>query len=237
MNVHNIMEEQVTARINNLYDQLKVENPVWFTCDCQSCRLDAISYVLNRISPKYVVSGRGITHTQDILEDTQLKADIDALGMEGIRLVNASKRPYHNKLHHRLPLEIASPLFNFPIFSGTVYDGSTFEPLTGASIKLLQNGKKSGMVDSSWYNPCKTYKTTKGNYTFWVKPEPAEKEQVSKQFHFTLEITAPDYDPVSHVFDVTLVSEKLDKSQTDSVYTLQIQDLFLFRKGTENPME
>jgi hypothetical protein len=31
MNVHNVMEEQVFARINALYDQVKKINPPWMT--------------------------------------------------------------------------------------------------------------------------------------------------------------------------------------------------------------
>ena len=82
MNIHNLMEEVVGHRINKLYNQIKEVNACWLTCDCENCRADAISYVLNRVAPRYVVSGRGVIHARDILQDAQIKADIDALGIE-----------------------------------------------------------------------------------------------------------------------------------------------------------
>lgn len=238
MDVHNIMEEVVYARINDLYEQVKKVNPSWLTCDCINCRLDTVSYVLNRITPKYVVSGRGVTHSNDSLGDAQLKADIDALGMEGIRLISGAKRPYHNtnRENCQVPSSIG-PVYNFPTFVGTVLDGSTFDSLAGASILLKQDDKPAQMVDVTWANPCNTFKTTHGDYTFWVKPLKADKSGISSVFHFTIEITAPGYNEVVYTFDVPLVSETIDRSQLNSTYSLKVRDLFMFRSDVENPME
>ena len=52
MNIHNLMEEVVGHRINKLYNQIKEVNACWLTCDCENCRADAISYVLNRVAPR-----------------------------------------------------------------------------------------------------------------------------------------------------------------------------------------
>jgi competence protein ComFB len=238
MDIHNVMEEIVFTRINDLYEQVKKVNPSWLTCDCINCRLDTASYVLNRIPPRYIVSGRGVTHTADTLDDAQLKADIDALGLEGIRLVSSAKRPYHttNRKNCQVPSP-NGPVFNFPTFLGSVMDGSTFEPLAGATILLRQNEATASMADMTWANPSYTFKSTRGDYTFWVKPVPAEKDNMSGKFHFTIEITAPGYTDVMYAFDVPLVSESVDRSQLDSTYSLKIKDLFLFRSDIENPME
>ena len=67
MNVHNLMEDVVIKAVNTLYDKVKAEKVAWLTCDCENCRLDTVSYVLNRIPPKYVVSGRGVTHNVEYL--------------------------------------------------------------------------------------------------------------------------------------------------------------------------
>ncbi|MBQ2571571.1 MAG: late competence development ComFB family protein, partial [Treponema sp.] len=61
-NIHNIMEEQVESRVNQLYDHVKGQNAPWLDCDCENCRKDTICYVLNRIPPRYILSGRGVTH-------------------------------------------------------------------------------------------------------------------------------------------------------------------------------
>ena len=98
MKIRNLMEDLVETKVNKLYDDLKKYNTVWLTCDCENCRLDAMAFVLNRIPPKYIISSRGITHTAADQNLTQIKADIDTLAMEGIRLVSPSKRPTHNIL-------------------------------------------------------------------------------------------------------------------------------------------
>ena len=76
MKVHNLMEDVVSKLVDKLYDQAKKDKAPWLTCDCENCRIDSISYVLNRITPKYIVSDRGVTHSLEILNDKQLLADI-----------------------------------------------------------------------------------------------------------------------------------------------------------------
>src|SRR5574344_742266 len=237
LQVHNLMEEQVMARVNELYDQVKHINPSWITCDCDNCRIDTVNYVLNRIPPKYVVSGRGVTHNTSLLNDTQLKADIDTLALEGIRLVSSAKRPYHNAAHKSEKVEEGSPVFNFPTFIGNLFDGSSFEPLLNAKILLKLNNEPAKMMDITWANPAQTFAAKKGNYTFWVSPQPTTQTGETKQFHFSLEVSADGYTPITYSFDVPLVSENSDRTELNSTYSLKIQDLFLFRTDVENPME
>lgn len=237
LQVHNIMEEIVVERVNKLYDQVKQMNPSWLTCDCDNCRIDTVNYVLNRIPPKYVVSGRGVTHNASLLNDTQLMADIDALGIEGIRLVSSAKRPYHNVTHKAEIQGTSDPVFNFPTFMGNVFDGSTFEPLINAKILLKLDDKPASMMDITWANPVQTFTATKGAYSFWVLPQDAAAEKESKLYHFSLEITADGFTPITYSFEVPLVSEKIDRHEVNSTYSLKIKDLFLFRSDIENPME
>lgn len=236
MNVHNLMEEIVIERIKKLNIQIKEINPPWFISDCESYQMDAISYVLNRIPPKYVVSGRGLIHNADFIKDNQLIADIDAIGIEGIRLVNTV--PRKDQTNKKIEIRHATePLFNFPIFTGAVFDGTTFEPLTGAIITLKRNGTAVDLHDQTWLNPCKTYQTTKGTYSFWVKSEIADKEDITKNFTFELEIAADGYDSISYAFSVPVVSDNSVKVSLNSTYSYKIQDLFLFSSEIENPME
>ena len=232
------MEEIVSQRINNLYDQLKDQHLTWLTCDCMNCRLDTISYVLNRVTPRYVVSGRGVTHTIPSINDTQLRADIEALGMEGIRIVSSTKRPFHEKPRAANEISAApQPVFNMPTFIGTVLDGTTFEPLVGATISIRQNGEYAEMVDSTWSNPTKTFKSTNGTYSFWVKSVPAKKDGENRRFTFTIDVEAPDYTPSSYVFEVPVVSESVIRTELNSTFSLKIKDLILFRTDVQNPME
>ena len=62
MKVQNVMESYITNRTNALYNEFVETKNSFLTCSCENCRLDTICYVLNRIHPKYVVSGRGMTY-------------------------------------------------------------------------------------------------------------------------------------------------------------------------------
>lgn len=238
MNVHNIMEEVVDQNVNQLFDQIKSEKPSWFNCDCENCRLDTISYVLNRTAPRYIVSGRGAVHSAQSLEDQQLKADLQSLILEGMRKINSSKRPYHDSAKTQVQnTENMMPAFNFAIFTGTVMDGSNFEPISGATILLKLNGQPAEMVDSSWQNPYTTCSSTKGNYSFMVKAIPAEKEGITQKFSFSMEVSAPKYASATFHFSVPVTSDFFIKNEIDSTYSLKLNDLMIFKDFVENPME
>ena len=143
MNIHNIFEEQVLLRVGDTYEQLKKINTPWLTCDCKQCRLDTAAYVLNKIPPKYIVSGRGLTHSASDA-NIQLAADMDTLILDGMKRVASTARPFHTKneqVANEAEQTEKGPVFNFPAFIGFVYNGLTFEPIQGALIKLLHNGK------------------------------------------------------------------------------------------------
>lgn len=238
MNVHNIMEDIVSKHVNELYEQVKAEKSNWLTCDCQNCRLDTISYVLNRIPPKYVVSGRGVTHSSEVLNDHQLLADINELTLEGMRIVSTTKRPFHSQDRSDCMMKPnMSPAFNFYTFSGKILDGFNFEPVIGAKLTLKINGELAEMVDKTWINPYVTCKSTKGAYTFWVKSIPAEKAGIQKTFTFNLEISAEGYEDFTYTFAVPLVSEDSFRYELDSTYSLKIKDIMIFKNFIENPME
>lgn len=239
MKIYNLMEELVENKVNKLYDDLKAANTVWLTCDCENCRLDTMAFVLNRIPPKYIISSRGITHTAADANLTQIKADIDTLAIEGIRLVSTSKRPTHNvkSAPEALYISGSKPFFFFPTFTGTVMDGLTFEPISDAKITLLRDGKPANMIDQTWLNPTQTFKSTKGTYSFCVKPEEAQTEKQDGHFQFTVQIEAEGYESTSYAFSIPVTSEILRQNRGLSLYSLKLQDLFLFPVGTENPME
>lgn len=231
MNVHNLMEEIVVQSVNNLYDQVKKEGISWLSCDCENCRLDTVSYVLNRIPPKYVVSGRGVTHASESLNNSQLKADLESLVLEGMRTVNGTKRPYHSATRRECTIEPSSkPAFNFFTLTGTVLDGTTFEPLINADVTLKCDGKLAEMVDVTWANPYKTVKSTKGSFSFWMKSIKAKKAGETKTFDISIEISAPDYEPLIRHFEFPVTSEGAVRNELDSTCGIKINDLVLFKK-------
>ena len=234
MNVHKLMEDVVIKAVNTLYDRVKGEKVAWLTCDCENCRLDTVSYVLNRVAPKYVVSGRGVTHNVEYLASSQLLADVDSLALEGMRTVSSTKRPFHTE--NRADCEIQAdgsatkPAFNFFTFTGVVLDGNTFEPITNAKITLKLDGKLAEMVDKTWSNPYTLVPSTKGVYSFWVKSIPASESGERAYFNFSNEIEAAGYSECIYHFEVPIMSEDKVRQTLDSTYTLKIKDLVIFKK-------
>lgn len=235
MNVHNLMEDVVIKSVNTLYDRVKGENVAWLTCDCENCRLDTVSYVLNRIPPKYVVSGRGVTHNAEYLASSQLLADVDSLALEGMRTVSSTKRPFHSENRNDCVIQGDSaqpkPAFNFFTFMGVVLDGNTFEPVPQAKITLKMDGKLAEMVDKTWSNPYIMVPSTKGVYSFWVKSIPAKESGERAYFNFSIEIEAEGYSESVYHFEVPIMSEEKVRQTLDSTYTLKIKDLVIFKKG------
>ncbi len=231
MNVHNLMEDVVKKAVNTLYDRVKADNIAWLTCDCENCRLDTVSYVFTRIPPKYVVTGRGVTHAAEFLASAQLQADVDSLALEGMRTVSATKRPYHTEDRKDCVIKKDSkPAFNFFTFIGVVLDGNTFEPVFDAIINLKLEGKQAEMVDKTWANPYRTVRSTNGVYSFWVKSQPARKAGITKLFHFSLEVKAEGYSDTVYHFEAPLMSESSVRNELDSTYTLKLKDLVIFKK-------
>ncbi|MBQ9238246.1 MAG: late competence development ComFB family protein [Treponema sp.] len=231
MKVHNIMEEYVATRVENIYNRLTEDAIAWLTCDCDICRHDVVGYVLNRIPPRYVVSSRGSTHGAQAFTDAQLSADVDALVMHGIRLINAIQRPYHTpyqRIHEKEKNHI-TPVFNFPVFQGTVYDGLSFDCLADVQLTLMQEDNTVAlMVDTTWENPCRTYKATNGSYSFWVRPFAAGNAHSNATFHFTIEAVCDGYRPVFYGFAIPLVSEESKRLTMDASSALKLPDFFLF---------
>lgn len=231
MNVHNLMEEYVSERVIDIYDILKKEQPSWLTCTCESCILDSISYVLNRITPHYIVSGRGAIYTSQALEDNQLRADVDALAMEAIRIINSVQRPYHklsSKINDMIKTLDNVPTFNFPVISGTVFDGNTFEPIIDAEICLKNRDGIVVMHDFSWSNPCKTYKSTKGSFSFWPESSSSSNENEIKKFCFTITAKANGYQEASQGFEIVLSSELKKRIFINQSITMKLPDFILF---------
>jgi len=237
MNVHNLMEDIVSKEVNILYNQSVEKNVPWLTCDCENCRIDTISYVLNRVPAKYVVSGRGITHSTETFNDKQLAADVQTIALEGMKIVSSTKRPFHKATKPEAKPAKDTPAFNFPTITGTVLDGSTFEPLTGARLELTCNGEVSEMIDHTFSNPYELCKQAKGVFCFWPKSITTKKANVTKTFQMKLEVTAPEYTPLTHYFEITLKSDGKIQSTLDSNYSIKIKEFVLFKEDIVNEMD
>lgn len=228
MNIHNILEDQVIIRVNNMYERIAEMEPSWFTCNCEQCRLDTTAYVLNKLPPRYIVSGRGLTHMLASV-DTQMSVDMDSLIVEGMKKVAANARPFHAAETKDAAGKSEDPIFNFPLFVGTVYDGMSFDAIQSAQITLSQDGTPCTMLDHTWTNPMLLTSHTKGKYTFWVKPQKARVSGETKQFHFKLEIIADGFEKTTYVLDIPVTSSECTIKKLNTIDPIKIQDLYLFK--------
>jgi len=231
MNVHNLMEELVYAEVNDLFDAAKANQAPWLTCSCSQCRLDTICYVLNRMTPRYIKSGRGLAYSQntEFADESQLLADINRLGLEGMRQVLSSRRP-HDTDETVLP---TTPVFNFPTIVGRVLDGLTFEPVKDVSVLLLLDSKPAPQIDCSWENPYQISPHTPGTFTFWIKPEGTKKIGAKKVFPCEIKIEQAGYDPIDYFFELGITSEPNVRLAYTAEHAFMLPDLHLFPVNDE----
>lgn len=226
MNVHNLMEELVYTHVNDLFDTAKRDGTDWLTCSCSQCRLDTICYVLNRMPPKYIKSGRGLAYNQveEALDKAQLQADINRIALEGMKQVLMSRRPHANESGN-LP---EAPVFNLPTVMGRILNGHTFEPMAGLSVELLMDGVPAQPIDPSWENPYTISPHTPGTFTFWVMPIPAVSEKEKRVFNFEVRLVASGYEEVHHYFEIGLTAESVIRTAYSAEHAFIVPDIHLF---------
>ena len=203
----------------------------WFTCSCQQCRIDTMCYVLNKLQPKYIASSRGVAYTQrETLSDQQVSVDIDKIIIDGMKQVLSAKRPHFSSSSKENLKNEA--YFNFPTIIGKVLNGTTFEPIYDINVELLNKKKPIQMMDESWHNPYKIVSYTPGTYTFWPHSMPSDKKGESCLIQLEIKITVPNFETISHFFDLQLKSETINNSTFNAENVYKIQDLYLFPTET-----
>ena len=230
MNIHNQLEDEVLRKVNEIFDDEEAKQSMQF-CTCHQCRLDVACYVLNRISPIYTVSGRGLAHLEsDYPDKLQREADIVSLIKDGIEHVSGAKRPHfpHNDEGEKeLP---EGPFFNFPQIVGRIFNSINFEPVFGISVSLFINGNIVKMVNPNWQNPYQIVANATGVYSFWPYPEPADAKGLEKEFELELAVDDPAYTPLRHYIKVTAESTEgfLQYSKGTRIYN--VEDLYLIHE-------
>lgn len=235
MEVHNMMEDIVLQIVAEVFEEKAGHG--FSLAHCYQCQLDVACYVLNRIKPEYIISGRGLAHYESDYQDhIQKNADAVALVNEGIRKIDARRRPYYDQsVPEKVPEELSGPVFNFPAIIGRILHGSTFEPLKEINVYLLQKGKPVAMIDTTWFNPYFIVESTRGNFTFLPRPLPAEDLGDQRTESFEVSIEAEGFSPLSHHFEVSLVSQKDVLYNFSMQNTYKIGELYLFPE--DQPME
>ncbi len=231
VNVHNIMESIVIDTVNDIFEDKRKEG--FEMADCLQCRLDVACFVLNRIKPEYIISGRGLLHFEDNYHNLiQTKVDLVTLINKGIEKISQTERSYYNtkKTNRNISTRY---LYNFPSIIGTVLMGENFVPAENIEISLIFENTLAKMIDNTWQNPFTVVKSTKGSYTFMPAPIAADEENEERTFHFELRIENKEYETINHFFELTLKSEKNMVNTFSMDRTHKIGVIYLFPKESE----
>jgi competence protein ComFB len=231
MIIHNMMEDIVIEMVKNIFSDERKSTDRKF-CTCSQCELDVICFVLNNISPKYVISGRGLARLEsNYLEQKQKEADLVSLIHMGIKTVSGAKRPHflHNSEEHP-DLITANAYFNIPTITGRVFNTTKFEPAADVTVSLLYNGEPLKMLNPNWQNPQKLVTNTQGAFSFWPRPVEAKKEGLKKDFEFEIIIDNDNYEKLIHYINISVTSESAFVDYYRINKNIKVDDLYLLPK-------
>ncbi|MFP4373183.1 MAG: late competence development ComFB family protein [Spirochaetaceae bacterium] len=226
MEIHNLMEDEVFRRVNEICDDEESRGSDTY-CTSRACRLDAVCYVLNRLPPRYVTSGRGLAHVeQNISSDTQLAVDITKLAQEALKRISSVRRAYYDD--DPSEPDVQGPCFNLPAVTGRVLNGVSFEPVEGAEVLLLRDGEPVAMYDSRWQNPYTLAAHTYGTYSFWPRPVPARSPDETSWFELQITVTAPRFEKLHHFFSLEVAADGSAAAAMRVGGDYHLPDLYLF---------
>jgi len=230
MEIRNLMEEIVLAVVGELFELEERDHRLGF-CTCAQCRLDVACYVLNRVKPEYIVSSRGLAYSErDFQEKVQRRADIIVLAKEGWAHVDHSPRPNTDHAALKVRNLPEGPVFNLPTVMGRAFNGLNFEPLAAGTVSLFVDGSLSPMIDINWQNPFVLAQATAGTFILWPRPLAVSDVGASRHFAFELKAEVPGFEPISHFFELDLVSDRVAKEDFSLQNVHKVPDLYLFPK-------
>ncbi|MDR2481383.1 MAG: late competence development ComFB family protein [Spirochaetaceae bacterium] len=232
MKIRNLMEDIVLVEVESVCKDIK-NNPAYEDlCVCDQCRLDAVCYVLNRVSPRYFASSRGLAREEIFsFEKQQKDADLIALIFEAFKTVAHNKRP--NRSHrseetHNGGLTRANAVFNIPVIMGCILNGQNFAPMTGVNVELYIENELVKMNNENWQNPYFLSDKTNGAFTFWPESISSKEKGEQKTVSFSICVQADNFEPLRHFFELTVTSEPDIIESISMGNTLKIPNLYMF---------
>ena len=225
MKTHNLLEDIVRKEVEEIFSDTALMEKLNI-CTCDQCKLDIMCYALNRLPPRYIISGKGAVHIEaEFSDDYQNVTDIVSIINEGIQKVKETKRPSCSQSSQER--SISGPVYNFPNITGRVFHGETFEPIHNIDVTLLSDGRPVEMISSNWLNPYRIIANTAGVYNFWPSPIPANNEG-SKKFQFQLLFSGESIEETSHHFSI----EQRPEGGVNEIFDLKsshkIEDIYIF---------
>lgn len=177
MAVRNLMEDIVRTVLDEVLRNDRTIAPE------ELQKEDILAYVLNRVTPTYVTSERGILHGRlDNRYGFQVRSDIFFLIYEAMQTVGRRSSSTISTITHQDSLDVL-----YPHILGQVLESTTFSIIPGVEVTLLADGRPLSMVDEHWKNPYRVSQGTMGYYHFWPAsddklPAPGSPVRLELQF-------------------------------------------------------
>ena len=236
MELHNIIKPTVISKVDEVFKAIeKSGNPLNF-CMCDHCRMDVTCYALNRTPPCYIVSNRGAARVMwEGVDKQQELADIVSLIHDGLKRVSHNMRPNfaHSCKEGAAEIDLKVPRFNIPTVMGRIFNGNNFAPISDGNVELLLNGELVEMIDANWQNPFHIISNLEGNFSFWPAPVIASKADDRKIFEFMVRISSSEFETLSHLFKIPVVSEIQGEGSFSLERTFRLPNLYMFPPGGE----
>jgi competence protein ComFB len=238
MDLHNIMEDVVSDYLEEI---LKEKKDI---CSCIQCKTDMACYVLNKVKPMYVVSSRGIIHSENKRRlNFQDDIDIYSIILEAIDVISLAKRhdvdikipeiDIMKEMKENEAILRSSYFFNFPQIVGRILDSQTFEPIFDAEVTLNVKiaDENVRMFNNNWKNPLTIVPQMEGVFTFWPAPVVGEKEGIQKEFQLNIKIKKEGYECIRRYFEIQSIStnELTRKIKQGKIY--RMEDIYLYPEG------
>lgn len=233
MFLKNLKEDMVTKAIQDVLNDLKD------VCKCSICVEDISSYVLNRVPPYYITSGRGILHLEkDIQSNFQSQADIYTLVLQAIRIIqNRRKQNIHNLPQNGIAdldkesIEVQKEYYlNFPYIVGRILSTISLNPKNGITIGLsIFKGSKyvlCEMKDNSWVNPYYIPNEFSGYFSFWPSPLLAQNQNEITKEAVSFKISVND-DEYTQEFLLDIFSDRIVRNQISTRHTFELSPILI----------
>jgi competence protein ComFB len=223
------MEDVILKLIDEYYEEARKKGVSF--CGCSRCRLDLACFALNRSEPQYIVSERGLFHSQaDYQSNIQKLADLSALVRDGFGQIQKLKR-HEAESPDPGRVNTGGPHFNFPVIAGRLLLGSTFESIKAAHVILKIENELCPMISGAWNNPYEMKEATAGQYFFSPSPVKAGSSGEKRDFSFSITASAQGMESVEHHFTLPLVSDDSIEEHAVSSRMHKISDLYFFPNG------
>ena len=219
------MEDEVLRAINEICDEEEAGGDPSY-CTSSQCRLDAACFVLNRLDPLYVTSGRGLAHVQqEYGQNSQVQIDMYTLAHEGLRRVTYVQRAYYKDEH--IAGRFEGPHFNFPTIKGRLFNGVSFEAMHGIDVELRIEGELVQMMDDRFQNPLRVVEMTPGMYIFWPRPIAAGQVGEVREFELELRSETEGFEAFHHFFTLPLTAQAIGTDMFRFNHDLSLTDLYM----------